>query len=112
MEREYQESREPQRLLRSKGALYEVLFDGADNQTVRAILEGFQARVAVLRAATLSSEGRADESLEEIRAIVEAIEARDPEAARKASMHHVEQAARTLFTSPVLGGNPNPEDSE
>jgi DNA-binding GntR family transcriptional regulator len=113
MEGEYEESHEPQRLLRSKSSLYELLFDGADNRTVRAILEGFQARVAVLRAATLSAEGRADESLEEIRAIVGAIEARDPEAARRASIEHVEQAARTLFASGLLTDQqPKPEDSE
>lgn len=102
MEAEYGESREPRQLLRSKAVLYEVLFDGADNPTIRSILKGFQARVAVMRAATLAAPGRADESVEEIRAMVEAIERRDPEGAQRASSHHVEQAARTLFSSPML----------
>jgi DNA-binding GntR family transcriptional regulator len=102
MEEEYGASGEPQELLRSKADLYKVLFDGADNDTVRSVLEGFQTRIAVLRAATLATPGRGENSLEEIRAIVEAIEARDAEAANRASSHHVEQAAKALFTSPVL----------
>lgn len=102
MEEEYGASGEPQQLLRSKAGLYKVLFDGADNATVRSVLEGFQTRIAVLRAATLATPGRGEKSLEEIRAIVEAIEARDAEAAGKASSHHVEQAAKALFASPLL----------
>lgn len=102
MEAEYLETKEPRRLLRAKAAMYQVLFDGADNPTVRSILEGFQARITVMRAATLAAPGRAKESVEEIRALVEAIERRDAEGAAKASSHHVEQAARTLFDSPVL----------
>jgi DNA-binding GntR family transcriptional regulator len=102
MEAEYQESHDSRRLLRAKGSIYEVLFEGADNATVRSILQGFQARVAVMRAATLATPGRADESLEEIRAIVAAIERREPGEAERASAFHVKQAARTLFTSPIL----------
>ena len=37
------------------------------------------------------------QSVEEIRAIVEAIEARDGEAAAEAASNHVRQAARVLF---------------
>jgi DNA-binding GntR family transcriptional regulator len=102
MEAEYLETKEPRRLLRAKAAMYQVLFDGADNPTVRLILEGLQARITVMRAATLAGPGRPAESVEEIRAIVDAIERRDPAGAARASTHHVEQAARTLFTSPVL----------
>jgi DNA-binding GntR family transcriptional regulator len=112
MEREYGESHEPQQLLRSKGRLYEVLFDGADNPTVRSILEGFEARVAVMRATTLGAPGRADESLIEIQLIVEAIERRDPGAAERASAYHVEQDARALFDSPALDQDPEPEATD
>lgn len=102
MEREYRETREPRQLLRAKGGFYEVLCDGAANATARSILGGFQARLAVLRAATLASRGRAERSLDELRAIVEAIEAGDGEAAAAAAKRHVEQAAHVLFASPVL----------
>jgi DNA-binding GntR family transcriptional regulator len=112
MESRYQVSHDPKELLRAKAALYEVLFEGADNPTVRSILTGFQARVAVMRAATLAAPGRASESLEEIRAIVEAIERRDAEAAARASAHHVEQAGKTLFESPAMKQNPAQEGIE
>ena len=105
MEGRYGETREPRQLLGAKGAFYEVLFDGAANATARSILEGFQARLAVLRAATLASRGRAERSLDELRAIVEAIEAGDGEAAAAAARRHVEQAAHVLFASPVLTAN-------
>jgi DNA-binding GntR family transcriptional regulator len=93
---------EPMRLLRAKAELYEVLFTGADNATVRSILEGFQARVAVLRTTTMTAPGRPKESLEEIRAIVEAIKRRDAAGAERAIVHHVERAAETLFASPDI----------
>lgn len=102
MEQRYRESEDPQQLLRSKRGMYDVLFDGADNPTVNSILKGFQARVVVMRAATLATPGRAKESLEEIRVMVEAIERRDAAEAARASTHHVEQAAKTLFESPLM----------
>lgn len=102
MARRWAESEDPRELLRSKAALYAVLFDGADNQTVRTILEGFQARIAVMRAATLAEPGRAEQSIAEIKALVDAIERRDADAAEQASRHHVEQAAATLFRSSIF----------
>lgn len=97
MEDRYRESRDPIELLRAKAELYEVLLDGADNGTVRAILRSFQARIALMRATTLGAPDRPAQSLEEIRVIVEAIERRDAETAARASVAHVQNAARTLF---------------
>ena len=82
--------------LQAKNRFYEVLFDGAGNSTIRSILESLQARVAVLRAFTVAVPGRGSVSVGEVRAIVEAIERRDPEAAEAAAAHHVRQAAATL----------------
>jgi DNA-binding GntR family transcriptional regulator len=83
------------------------MFDGADNATIRAILESLQARIGVLRATTLAAPDRPEQSVAEIRAIVEAIERRDGKAAAKAASFHVRQAAKTLFSqlNPVVGGN-------
>ncbi len=94
----------PRAMLRAKTRLYEALFAGADNATIQAILEGLQARIALLRATTMAVPGRPLQSVEEIRAIVEAIERRDPEAAAAAARFHVTQAAATL-ASPTQGGN-------
>jgi DNA-binding GntR family transcriptional regulator len=85
-------------LLAAKGHFYEVFFDGSGNATIRQIIEGLQARVAVLRAASLQVPGRPAQSVVEIRAIVEAIERRDAAAASDAASFHVRQAARAAFT--------------
>lgn len=84
-------------MLRAKNGFYEALFDGAGNDTIRSILAGLHTRVAVMRATSMSAPGRPQKSLEEIRAIVEAIERRDADAAAEASAHHVRRAAATLF---------------
>jgi DNA-binding GntR family transcriptional regulator len=88
---------DPRVMLQAKNRFYDALFDGADNKTVRSILGGLQARVALLRATSLSAEGRPDQSIVEIREIVEALERRDADAAAEAASWHVRQAARTLF---------------
>ena len=71
-------------MLRAKGLFYDVLLKGAGNRSVYAILSGLQARVSVLRSNSLSRPGRPAAAVAEIRAIVEAIEARDGEAAARA----------------------------
>jgi GntR family transcriptional regulator, trigonelline degradation regulator len=86
-------AREPSVLLAAKNEFYRVLFEGAANATVKSLLEGLQARVTVLRATSLTSPGRPKQAVEEIRAIVEAIEARDAEAAGAECSHHVRRAA-------------------
>jgi GntR family transcriptional regulator, trigonelline degradation regulator len=98
---------DPRGLLHAKGHFYEVFFDGSGNATIRQIIEGLQSRVAVLRAASLQVEGRAAQSVVEIRAIVEAIERRDPAAASDAAAFHVRQAARAAFTQ--IGEQTNAE---
>ncbi len=84
-------------LLATKGIFYSVLFDGAGNATIRQIIEGLQARVARLRAESLRGPGRAAESVAEIAAIVDAMEARDGKAAAEAASFHVRQAAAAAF---------------
>lgn len=76
--------------------IYEVLYEGAGNETIRSILGSLQARVAVLRMLTMSTAGRPRESIEEIRAIVEAAERRDSQEAAEVAADHVRKAAETL----------------
>jgi DNA-binding GntR family transcriptional regulator len=85
-------------LLRAKNKFYDVLFDGAGNATIRSILQGLQARVAVLRATSLTAPGRPRQSVTEIRAIVDAIERRNGDDAAEAAAYHVRQAADVAFS--------------
>jgi DNA-binding GntR family transcriptional regulator len=80
-----------------KRHFYDALFEGAANGTIQSLVESLQARVTVLRAASLSQPGRAAQTVEEVRAIVEALERRDGDAAAAACVHHVNEAARTVF---------------
>jgi len=85
-------------MLAAKDELYRVLIEGAGNPILSEMVAGLQRRVTQLRALTLTSPGRPAESLAEIRAIVEAIEAGDAAAARQTATHHVAQAALTALT--------------
>ena len=86
-----------QAMLEAKKRFYDALFDGAANGTIRDLVESLQARVTVLRAASMSQPGRSAKTVEEVRAIVEALEARDGDRAAAACVHHVNEAARTVF---------------
>jgi DNA-binding GntR family transcriptional regulator len=82
-------------LLRAKDAIYEVLLAGAGSAAIRSILGGLQARVRMLRAASLSQPGRPQRSLEEMRRFCAAVEARDADAAAEACVSHLVEAATT-----------------
>ena len=88
-----------QAVLAAKKRFYDALFDGADNLTIREVLEGLQARVTALRSTSLAQPGRSAQTVEEVRAIVEALEARDGERAAAACAYHVTQAADTIRTA-------------
>lgn len=86
-------------ILQAKNHFYEVLFKGARNGILRSILGPLQARITVLRETSMSEPGRLEAMLDEIRAIVEAIEARDPEAAERLCSYHVNQAASAALAA-------------
>lgn len=84
-------------VLRAKNAFYDVLLEGSRNAPIHALLGGLRARVAMLRTTSLTQDGRPARAVEEIRELVEAIEASDPDRAAAAASHHVQQAARTAL---------------
>ena len=93
-----------QSMLEAKRHFYDALFEGAANGTIQSIVEGLQARVTVLRAASLAQPGRVARTVEEVREIVEALEARDGAHAEAAAVAHVEQAARTVLEAMAANG--------
>ncbi len=80
-------------MLEAKNRFYDVLLAGSGNRSVHAILGSLQARVGALRLTSLSQPGRPARAVAEIRAIVEAIEARDADAAARACEQHLDGAA-------------------
>ena len=92
----HQKDADPRPMILAANRFYDVLLEGAGDATVSSIIEGLRARVAALRATTLSIPGRRRKSVAELRAIVEAIEARDAAAASAACSAHVLKAADCL----------------
>ena len=75
------------------GLLYQV----SRNERLVAIISNLKEQLARYRTLSMSYPGRLKETLEEHRAMVEAIAAGDAEAAREAAEHHMEQAEETLL---------------
>lgn len=82
-------------ILDAKQGFYDVLLRGAQNEIISEFLRQLHARVTRLRLTTLSIPGRADQSLLEIRRIMDAIKQRDGEAAWLATLEHIGNAAST-----------------
>jgi GntR family transcriptional regulator, trigonelline degradation regulator len=97
VERAVHEDGSTSAILAAKNQVYQVIFTGAGNPILYQLIGMLQRRVTQLRALTLATPGRPETSAAEIKAILAAIEANDPRAARLAAAHHVEQAFNTVL---------------
>jgi DNA-binding GntR family transcriptional regulator len=95
-------------ILNTKGRFYAVLLEGAKSAVLQTMLEMIQLRVQILRTASLSSAGRPKTMIAELRAIVDAIAARDGELAARLCTDHVRAAARTALQNLRLEGTESP----
>ena len=84
-------------ILAAKDLFYVVLIEGARSSALQALLEGIQARVQVLRATSLSEEGRTFAAVRELRAVVDAIKQRDAPLAARLTADHIRAAAATAL---------------
>ena len=88
-----------ERIVQAKRSFYDVLLSGSGNSMIGSILSTMNARITMLRRVSLSSPKRAPASIREIRAVLNAIRKRDPQAAYEASLHHIQQAAKVALAS-------------
>lgn len=88
-----------EKIIETKKDFYDILLEGSGNSIIPSILSMMNARITQLRRVSLSSPKRAAASIREIRAVLKAIKHRDPEAAFKATLHHIEQAAKVALAS-------------
>ena len=88
-----------EKIVVAKRIFYDVLMEGCGNNILPTLFRTMNARVTQLRRVSLSSPKRATISLREIRAVLRAIKQRNPEAAFKASLHHVKEASKVALTS-------------
>ncbi len=80
--------------LKQKARFYDVMLEGAGNPVLMEMLRLVHTRVMMLRATTLSQEGRLPQSYDELATIVDAVMRHDADAAAAACKRHVEQAER------------------
>jgi DNA-binding GntR family transcriptional regulator len=80
-------------MLAAKDRFYGVLVRGAGSPPLQQLLASLQARVRQLRATSLSQDERPKESATELHDLLDAITARDVEAAERLSGAHVRAAA-------------------
>jgi DNA-binding GntR family transcriptional regulator len=80
-------------LIEAKTKFYAVLLDGCGNAVVRRTLTQLHNRITLLRATSLSREGRIHTSIREVGLIVDAIARRDSNAAWDATIEHIDHAA-------------------
>lgn len=83
-------------MLTAKTAFYDVLMQGARNGELTRMLRSLTRRATLVRAMSLSREGRWKESLNEVRAICAAAVAGQADEAERLCREHIRQAAKTV----------------
>lgn len=73
---------------------HHVIYSGARNRYLTAVLQSFESSLALLPGTTYAVAGRADSALAEHHDLVSAIAAHDPEAAESAARKHFRTAER------------------
>jgi DNA-binding GntR family transcriptional regulator len=86
------------RILVTKRAFYERICTGAANELALDILNRLVLRTSSLRSRSLARAARQMQSVEEIDAIVDAIQARDAARGARAAAQHVENAMSSAFS--------------
>jgi DNA-binding GntR family transcriptional regulator len=76
---------------------HEVIYVSTHNRYLLQMLNSLRSALALLQGTTYSLKGRTETAASEHRAIVEAIEARNPDAAEAAARTHIEYAEQARF---------------
>lgn len=94
--------KDPEHILDAKNQFYDVLFGGANSETLSAMIATLYARIRRWRALGLAhpkrSPSRSQESVGALRALVEAIEARDGDRAEAIAREEVTKAAAEVMS--------------
>lgn len=87
-------------MMNAKDRFYEVLFAGAQSETITSQLGVLHARISMMRARSLGWPERPAQSVAELRRLVECLIARDADGAERASATHVRNAAAAVLSRP------------
>jgi len=99
-------------ILAKKEVFYSVLLEGGGNDIIASLLRMMHARINLLRRVSLGQPKRLAASIKEIRAILKAAKARDPQATGEACKVHVGRAAEAALALVAAEGEKavRPED--
>ncbi len=86
---------DPARVAQLNRAFHGAIYDAAHNKYLLGILAGMHDALMLLPSTTFAVEGRQSTAVDEHRAILDAIEARDPDAAEHAARLHIGRARDT-----------------
>lgn len=89
----------PTRIQAAKTRIFDILMDGCGNPIIAQILTGLHNRILILRGISLTEPGRIANTITEIRAVCDALEARDPERVRAAYVEHIDNSARNTIAA-------------
>lgn len=83
--------------LKAKNVFYESLIEGSGNAALGTSLHFLNSRIMLLRARSLQTPGRIEESINELGDLVAALMARDGQKARALAVTHVGKAAKVAL---------------
>lgn len=86
-------------MLNIKNQFYDILIEGCGNLVAGQMLKQLNNRVTVLRRISMAQPGRLPNTLQELEAIVSAIEKRDGDTAARLCGEHVQKAAENVLLS-------------
>lgn len=86
-------------MLNFKNQFYDILIEGCGNLVAGQMLKQLNNRVTVLRRISMAQPGRLPNTLQELEAIVSAIEKRDGDTAARLCGEHVQKAAENVLLS-------------
>lgn len=88
-----------ERLVEVDTGFHESIYKASRNERLQGIINNLREQIQRFRATSLAYPGRMKQSLEEHRAIVEAIHARDSALARQVTQEHIENAEQSMIES-------------
>ncbi|NLB88109.1 MAG: GntR family transcriptional regulator, partial [Syntrophomonadaceae bacterium] len=85
---------------------HEAIYKASRNERLTNIISNLREQIQRYRATTLAYPGRMKESLDEHRAIVEALQSRDVQLSRKLAVQHIENAENSMINSIKMADMP------
>lgn len=94
------------RLIEVDTNFHEAIYKASRNQRLWVIINNLREQIQRFRTTSLAYPGRMQQSLNEHRHLVEAIQARDPQLARQLAQEHIENAEQSMIESIKKDGLP------